>query len=111
MYAIHFARNAAADDIDDAQYPAAPPADFLHRHQRIQRLPGLTDSDVQGVLFNHGIAISKLGCRFSVCRNAGKDSIDGRQPAGVVVDPQPSNLIREWTTTRASRLRPPGAPC
>ena len=67
--AAAFARDRAADDIDDAEHAAALALDFLHGGERIEGFAGLTDCDVQRVLFDHGIAITKLGSRLGVRGN------------------------------------------
>src|SRR5688500_10946491 len=55
-----FASNGAADDIDDAEHTATFALYLLDRGKRVERFTGLADGDVQRVLLDHRIAITKL---------------------------------------------------
>ena len=55
-----FARDRAADDVDDAQHAAALALDLLHRRQGVERLARLADGDVERVHLDHGIAVAEL---------------------------------------------------
>ena len=65
-----FARDRAADDVDDAQHAAALALDLLHRRQGVERLARLADGDVERVPLDHGIAVAELRCRLGMAGNA-----------------------------------------
>ncbi len=52
------------------EHAAALALDLLHRGQRVERLAGLADGDVQRVVLDDGIAVAKLGRRLRVRRYA-----------------------------------------
>ena len=68
--AAAFARDRAADDVDDPEHAAALALDLLHGGERVERLAGLADGDVQRVVLDHGVAVAKLGRRLRVRRYA-----------------------------------------
>src|SRR5271165_6181583 len=70
--AAAFPCDGAADRVDDAQHSSAFALDLLHRGERVEGFTGLTDGDVERVLLNHRVAVTKLGGRFSMRWDARK---------------------------------------
>ena len=56
------ARDGAANHIDHTEYGATLALDLLHRAQRVERLAGLADGEVEGVRIDDGVLVAKL-CR------------------------------------------------
>jgi hypothetical protein len=58
--AVALARDRGADHVDDPDDPAALALQLLHRGERVDRLAGLADRDVEGVGLHHRVAVAEL---------------------------------------------------
>ena len=94
--AAALAGDGAADHVDRAEDLAALALQLLHGHQRVQRLAGLADRDVQGVGVDDGIAVAELGRGLGV----------GGHP-GQLLDQDRAHLARVVGRTAAQELDPP----
>ena len=63
---VHFARDRAADDVDQAQRARAAALRFAQRRERIRGLTGLRDANNQRALVDNRIPIAELGGVFDL---------------------------------------------
>ena len=70
--AVALARDRAADDVDQADDPAALAPDLLHGEQGVDGLAGLADRDVQRVRLDDRVAVAELARRLGVGRDPGQ---------------------------------------
>src|SRR6516165_11088375 len=63
-----FARDRAADDVDDAEHAAALALDLLHRRQGVEGLARLADGDIEGVALDDRVAVTEFGGRLGMRR-------------------------------------------
>ena len=101
--AAAFARDGAADDVDDAEHAAALALDLLHRRERVERLARLADGDVERVLLDHGIAVAELRGRLGVRGNARQLLDQVRADAHRQCTPEPQPRIFMRRTSSSSR--------
>ena len=93
--AVARAGDRAADDVDHAQHPAALALQLLHGGERVERLAGLADRDVQRVRVDHRVAVAELRGRLGV----------GGQP-GQLLDQPRAELARVVGRAAAEDLHP-----
>ena len=76
---------ADSDDVHGADHLSALALELLDRHQRVDRLAGLADGDVQRVRVHHRRAVPELAGGLGVGRDAGELLDDHRAHLGGVV--------------------------
>ena len=97
---------ARADDVDQADDPAALAPDLLDREQGVDGLAGLADRDVERVRLDDRVAVAELAGRLGV----------GRDP-GQLLDQRGAHLADVVRRAAAEDLDPPdrarsrGRPC
>jgi hypothetical protein len=69
---VHLAGDRGADDVDDADHAAALALQLLHSGERVDRLAGLADGDVERVRLDHRVAVAELRRRLGARRDAGE---------------------------------------
>ena len=105
--AAAFARDRAADDVDDAEHPPALALDFLHGRQGVEGLARLADGDIERVALDDGIAVAKLRRGLGVRGNA-RERLDQMRTdrAGKIRRAASQDLLRAKWANASSRRAP-----
>ena len=67
--AVGFARDGAADDVDDGERLVPAPLGFAERGERVGGFAGLRDDEQHGVFFQRTIAVTKFMRELDLDRN------------------------------------------